>query len=68
MPMQQQCDCLYYRVDKDMLGGEGWGWGRGDGPAAWHYDYYYNAQSSRLYEQRQNQSGTVTSHVNEDDS
>lgn len=23
MLMQQQCDCLYYRVDKDMLGGKG---------------------------------------------
>lgn len=41
MLMQQQCDCLYYGVDKDMLGGEGWQWGRGDGSAAWHYDYYY---------------------------
>lgn len=31
MLMQLQCDCLYYRVDKDMFGGEGWRWGRGDG-------------------------------------
>lgn len=23
MLMQQQCDCLYYRVDKDMLGDGG---------------------------------------------
>lgn len=55
-----------------MLGGEGWGWGwgwgRGDGPAAWHYDYYHNAQSSRLYGQRQNRYRTVSSHDNEDDS
>ena len=61
-----QCDCLYYKVDKDMFGNEGWRWGRGGGSAAWHYDYYYDTGSSRVNIQRQSPYWTGSSEVNRD--